>query len=163
MPKFKVPLHRTRRRASSESKSSERASGWVAVLERTNECTDERASESCSSRATERPRVNHRRTDNARTRLHTHACMRNAADECVAMAPARRHRLGQVSDKARSRQVLRGLSVCARRWLSDLRPRARLFVCPRASERGEAKRGKRERGLVSPAFFSPVTRDAEPV
>lgn len=142
MPKLKVPLHRTS--STSVGMKVERMGGRSRT---------ERANERAARR--EPPNDRGQVTDK---RTHAHACacarVRNAADECVAMAPARRHRLGQVSDKARSRQVLRGLSVCARRWLFDLRPRARLFsVCSRAGER--QTEGRERGGLVSTGFFSP--------
>jgi len=117
-----MPLHRTRRVNGRRRRNQSRASGcgW---------------SPSNLERAA---------TERARDSTHTRACM------CVAMAPVCKHRLGQVSDKARSRQVLRGLSACVRFPLALARQRER--------EREREREGEKLRFFLS--FFSIIQSHA---
>jgi len=109
MPKFKIPLHRTR--VDDRIVKVVRVGGRLRAAD---------SAECCKS--------------------YIHACASERASErarCYGTSSCG-HRLGQVSDKARSRQVLRELSVCAPISLRRFRARIRSHAS--------------DRGLVSPPF-----------
>lgn len=95
MPKFKVPLHQTSTNVDGID-ADWATSGWhcgVGFIIANNKESPTRC----------------------RTCIHTRALRTRVRVRCYGLPVCvRRHRrLGQVSDKARSHQVLRGLSVCA--------------------------------------------------